>query len=174
MASKASEILRDSNSSKIAKSLAASALAQSSTKKETGKEMETKASNVMKSDKYSDETKGLAASLVSQSNKKGNKDTYSMGKLNLNSRMHEVGSGINIYGYIEIDGIKKDFVCTVSYEFLQDINGGSTEYLDTCHNNFFTIEQIVEDKLKYFSVNKLDNKIIKIQVTSEDRHKYNL
>jgi len=70
MASKASEVLRDSNSSKIAKSLAASALAQSSTKKETGKEMETKASNVMKSDKYSDETKGLAASLVSQSNKK--------------------------------------------------------------------------------------------------------
>lgn len=70
MASKASEILRDPNSSKIAKGLAASALSQSNTNKETGKEMETKASNVMKSDKYSDETKGLAASLLSQSNKK--------------------------------------------------------------------------------------------------------
>jgi len=70
MASKASKILRDPNSSQIAKGLAASALSQSNTNKETGKEMETKASNVMKSDKYSDETKGLAASLLSQSNKK--------------------------------------------------------------------------------------------------------
>ena len=53
----------------IAKKLAASALSQSNTNKQTGKELETEASNVLKSNKYSDDTKGLAASLVSQSNK---------------------------------------------------------------------------------------------------------
>lgn len=69
-ATKASEILRDKNSSQTAKSLAASALSQTGTKKQTGKDMEKKASDVMKSKKYNSDTKGLAASLVSQSNKK--------------------------------------------------------------------------------------------------------
>ena len=58
-----------STASKTAKSLAASALSQSSTKKQTGANMETKASNVLKSNKYSDKTKSLAASVLSQSNK---------------------------------------------------------------------------------------------------------
>ncbi|MDU0736335.1 hypothetical protein Q8W99_06395 [Pseudomonas aeruginosa] len=66
----ASDILRDPNASAIAKSLAASALSQSSSAKQTGKEMEAKASKVLKSDKYSDDTKSLAGSVVSQSDAK--------------------------------------------------------------------------------------------------------
>lgn len=97
-----------------------------------------------------------------------------MYELVLKPRMHEVSSGVNLYGYIELDDIKKDLVCTVTYEFLQDINGGSKEYLVTCNSNLFTIEQIVEDKLKSFGVNGLDSEIIKIQVVSADKYKYNL
>lgn len=69
IASLASQTLRDKSASKIAKSLAASALAQTNTKKETGIDMETKASNVLKSSKYSDNTHSLAASILSQSDK---------------------------------------------------------------------------------------------------------
>lgn len=69
LAKLAAQILKNDQSSKIAKSLAASALSQSNTKKETGANMEKTASDVLKSNKYSDETKSLAASLVSQSNK---------------------------------------------------------------------------------------------------------
>jgi hypothetical protein len=70
IASKASKILTDNNSSEIAKKLAASALSQKNKTHQTGKEMETVASNVLKSDKYSDTTKELAASILSQSDKK--------------------------------------------------------------------------------------------------------
>ncbi|MDN5060013.1 hypothetical protein [Aliarcobacter butzleri] len=69
IASLASQVLRDKNSSRIAKSLAASAISQTNTNKQTGAEMETKASNVLKSDKYSDTTHSLAASILAQSNK---------------------------------------------------------------------------------------------------------
>lgn len=69
LAKQASETLRDPSASAIAKSLAASALAQTSTGKQTGAEMEAKASHALKSEKYSEATKTLAASLVSQSNK---------------------------------------------------------------------------------------------------------
>lgn len=65
----ASETLRDPQSSAIAKSLAASALSQSSSTKETGKAMEAKASQVLQSEKYSEKTKTLAASVLAQSNK---------------------------------------------------------------------------------------------------------
>lgn len=65
----ASETLRNPNASATAKSLAASALAQTSSSKETGKEMEAKASKVLQSEKYSDDTKTLAASVLSQSDK---------------------------------------------------------------------------------------------------------
>ena len=64
----ASETLRDPYASAIAKSLAASTLAQANTGKQTGAEMEEKAGRVLQSDKYSDDTKTLAASVVSQSN----------------------------------------------------------------------------------------------------------
>jgi hypothetical protein len=66
---KAAKILSSDNSSKIQKKLAASALAQSGTKKQTGAKMEGVASDVLKSNKYSSETKQLAASILSQSNK---------------------------------------------------------------------------------------------------------
>ncbi|HCG9752643.1 TPA: hypothetical protein NKQ52_005076 [Vibrio parahaemolyticus] len=70
VASKAAKVLSDPNTSKIQKSLAASAMAQADKSKQTGKEMEQKASKVLQSEKYSDETKEFAASVLSQSNKK--------------------------------------------------------------------------------------------------------
>lgn len=69
MASVAAKTLSGSDSSKIARSLAASVIAQSRTNKQTGADLEETASKVMKSTKYSDETKSLAASVLSQSNK---------------------------------------------------------------------------------------------------------
>jgi BioD-like phosphotransacetylase family protein len=69
MASKAAHTLNDDKSSKIAKSLAASVLAQSDPNKQTSAEMETVAAKVLQSDKYSDETKSLAGSVISQANK---------------------------------------------------------------------------------------------------------
>lgn len=69
MATLAGETLNNPNASAIAKSLAASALAQSGTDKQTGAEMEEKAGKALQSDKYSGGTKSLAASVLSQSNK---------------------------------------------------------------------------------------------------------
>ena len=69
VAKQASEILRDPNASAIAKSLAASGLAQRHTDKQTSAEMEHKAGKVLESEKYSDATKTLAASVLSQSQK---------------------------------------------------------------------------------------------------------
>lgn len=69
VATLAADILHNKASSQIAKSLAASALAQASTGKQTGAAMETKASKVLSSDKYSDETKTLAATVLAQANK---------------------------------------------------------------------------------------------------------
>ncbi|MCF5468269.1 hypothetical protein [Pseudomonas syringae] len=66
----ASETLRSSGTSAIAKSLAASVLAQASSGKQTGERMEHIAGNVLQSDKYSQTSKALAASLVSQSPKR--------------------------------------------------------------------------------------------------------
>jgi hypothetical protein len=70
VASQAGETLSDPNASATAKSLAASALAQSNTGKQTGAAMEDKASKVLQSTKYSDATKSLAGTVLSQSNKK--------------------------------------------------------------------------------------------------------
>lgn len=69
IASLASEVLRDPQSSKTAKSLAASALAQTNTGKQTSSEMEDKASKILQSEKYSESTHSLAGSVLSQSNK---------------------------------------------------------------------------------------------------------
>jgi hypothetical protein len=65
----ASETLRDPHASAVAKSLAASTLAQANTGKQTSAEMEAKAGRVLQSEKYSEETKTLAGSVVSQANK---------------------------------------------------------------------------------------------------------
>lgn len=65
----ASETMQNSSASDIAKSLAASALAQAATGKQTGARMEDLASRVLRGEKYSEATKDLAASVLSQSNK---------------------------------------------------------------------------------------------------------
>ncbi|HDS1736251.1 hypothetical protein [Pseudomonas sp. BP8] len=65
----ASETLRDPAASAIAKSFAASALAQAKTGKQTSAEMEAKAGKALQSTKFSADTKVLAASVVAQSNK---------------------------------------------------------------------------------------------------------
>jgi hypothetical protein len=69
VSSLAGSVLADPNASVIQKSLAASALAQSRTSKQTGAVMETKASDVLTSTKYSSTTKTLAGTVLSQSNK---------------------------------------------------------------------------------------------------------
>lgn len=70
VASLAAATLQDPSASKIAKSLAGSALAQSFSNKQTGLELEEKASKVLQSSKYSEDTKTLAGSVLSQSDKK--------------------------------------------------------------------------------------------------------
>ena len=70
IASLASKLMKDSNSSKIQRKLAGSALSQRNTTKQTGGSMEDIASKVMKSSKYNRDTKRLAGSILSQSNKK--------------------------------------------------------------------------------------------------------
>ncbi|MES2682221.1 MAG: hypothetical protein V4650_01785 [Pseudomonadota bacterium] len=69
IATLASEALQSSSASQVQKSLAASALAQSASGKQTGAHMEEVASRVLRSEKYSEDTKELAASVLSQSNK---------------------------------------------------------------------------------------------------------
>ena len=68
IASLAANKLADNGSSATAKKLAASALAQAHSNRQTGAEMEAVASAVMRSNKYSTDTKKLAASILSQSN----------------------------------------------------------------------------------------------------------
>jgi hypothetical protein len=69
IASQAASTLSDPNASAIAKSLAASALSQHGTGRQTGADMEDKAAKVLASDKYSSETKSLAGTVLSQANK---------------------------------------------------------------------------------------------------------
>jgi len=70
IASLASEILRDSNSSATAKTLAGSALSQVNKNNQTGADLEALASKVLDSNKYNEQTKSLAGSILSQSDKK--------------------------------------------------------------------------------------------------------
>ena len=65
----AARTLASDNASKIAKKLAASALAQGDPAKQTGPTMEDVASRVMRSPNYSEDTKTLAGSVLSQANK---------------------------------------------------------------------------------------------------------
>ena len=69
VASLASKVLNNSQSSATAKKLAGSALSQVNKGNQTGADLESLASRVLQSDKYSDETQKLAASVLSQSNK---------------------------------------------------------------------------------------------------------
>jgi len=66
----ASKVLRDPNASSEEKSLAASALSQSSkSNRATSKEIETKASKIFRDHTATEEARSLAASIISQSNK---------------------------------------------------------------------------------------------------------
>lgn len=69
IAALASETLRDPNTSKTARSLAASALAQANTDKQPSAEMERLASRTMQDGRVNDNTQALAASVLSQANK---------------------------------------------------------------------------------------------------------
>ncbi|QKJ08174.1 hypothetical protein [Yersinia bercovieri] len=70
VASQAAKILKDPNASAIEKSLAGSALSQTSTSNQTGAHMEDIASQVLASPEYSEKTKTLAGSVLAQANKK--------------------------------------------------------------------------------------------------------
>lgn len=69
IATLASETLQNNQSSQVARSLAASALAQRNTGKQTGAKMEDLASRVLSGKRYAGETKELAASVLTQANK---------------------------------------------------------------------------------------------------------
>lgn len=69
-ASQAAKILRDPAASSRDKSIAASALSQHGTGRETGKAMEKTAAAALASNKTTPEMRKLAASVTSQSNKK--------------------------------------------------------------------------------------------------------
>lgn len=70
VASQAAKTLKDPNASAIEKSLAGSALSQTSTSNQTGAHMEDIASQVLASHEYSEKTKTLAGSVLAQANKK--------------------------------------------------------------------------------------------------------
>lgn len=65
----AAETLQDSQASRVAKSLAASALSQRSGGKQTGPQMEDVAARVLASRRSADDTKELAALVLAQANK---------------------------------------------------------------------------------------------------------
>ncbi|WLI11674.1 MULTISPECIES: hypothetical protein [Pseudomonas] len=67
VSSLASKVLRDKESSAIAKSLAASVISQAGSDKQSGAKMETKASQALQDKRLSKTTRTLAASVVSQS-----------------------------------------------------------------------------------------------------------
>lgn len=69
IATLASSVLRDSNASALQKRIAASALSQHGTGRETGKAMEATAAKALQSGKSSETTRKLAASVTSQANK---------------------------------------------------------------------------------------------------------
>lgn len=97
-----------------------------------------------------------------------------MYEINFNTLKNEVTNGINFYGTVFINDIRKDVICTVTYEFLEDINNGSSQYMETFNNNLFLIEQIADDKLNLFLEEEVENNTIRIKIVSEDRYSYNL
>jgi endonuclease III len=69
IATLASETLQNSQASQVAKSLAASALAQRNTDKQPSAKMEGMAAKVLSGEKYASVTKELAASVLAQANR---------------------------------------------------------------------------------------------------------
>jgi hypothetical protein len=70
VATVASEVLRDQNASEIARSLAASALAQVQKGSETSPEMAARAARALEDGRSSETTKRIAATVVSQAHGK--------------------------------------------------------------------------------------------------------
>ena len=60
----------------------------------------------------------------------------------------------------------------ITHEFLQDISRGSTSYIEIFENNFWTIEQIADDKLNSLLPVDLEKNPIKIQILSSDKEHY--
>ena len=65
----AAETLQDPRASQVARSLAASALAQRGNGRQTGAVMEDVAARVLAGSRYADQTKELSASVLAQANK---------------------------------------------------------------------------------------------------------
>lgn len=97
-----------------------------------------------------------------------------MFKINFNDKVVERGEALNLYGKVVISGVDKDVVCIITHEFLQDINKGSTKYLDTFNQNKFTIETMAEDNLNLLSKESLASDLIKVYVTSSNITRYEL
>lgn len=95
-------------------------------------------------------------------------------EIQFNKIKYETSSGINFYGSINIKGHTKNVECSVTYEFLQDINNGSIQHIETFESNLWTIEQIADDKLNALLPIDLENDLIKIKILSADRKLYNL
>ena len=85
-----------------------------------------------------------------------------------------VCEGINIYGTIINNKIEKNVVCTVTYEFLEDINQGNTNHENTLQNNLLGIEFLAETKLDALSRIQLEkSNCIEIKINAEDAKKFN-
>lgn len=94
--------------------------------------------------------------------------------IEFDTRVVELEAGMNFLGRAKINGIKKNVVCTVTREFLQDINHGHTEYAQTFNSNRFTIETIAEDHLNEMSEEELQMDPIRIMIRAEDVKNYKI
>ena len=95
-----------------------------------------------------------------------------MYQINLTSPIHEISEVVNIYGTTNINGVEKNIVCSITYEFLQDINNGSIEYSKTIDSNRFTVENMAEDKLNALLEEELQREPIRVMIISSDRFNY--
>jgi hypothetical protein len=97
-----------------------------------------------------------------------------MYKIDFTNIVVERGEGLDFHGKVNMGNSEKDVVCTVTHEFLQDINKGSLDYNDTFNKNRFTIETIAEDNLNLLPRESLESKPIKVYITASDISKYEL
>jgi len=95
-----------------------------------------------------------------------------MYQINFTSQIHEISEMVNIYGTTNINGVEKNIACSITHEFLQDINEGSIEYRQTIESNRFTIENIAEDKLNALPEEELQRESIRVMIISSDRLNY--
>jgi len=94
--------------------------------------------------------------------------------IKFDTRVVATETGMNFFGKIQVNGVEKNVVCTVTQEFLQDINHGSTEYASTFDNNRFTIETIAEDYLNKMPEEELEIDPVRVMVRAEDMQNYEI